>query len=153
MHTIGLIEHFMTEDHRRLEGLLDAAQVSVETFDQEMYAQFRHDLLRHIGMEEKVLFRFARARRRGEPLAIAAQLHSDHGEIARLLVPSPSAQLVTALKALLARHDTLEEGPGGLYATCDALGGDESAAVLAQLHAQPRVPLAKHYDGPAHKRY
>jgi hypothetical protein len=69
-----------------------------------------------------------------------------------LLVPSPTPQVVAALRELLARHNTLEEGPGGLYAICDELAGDdESSALLAQLRGLPRLPVAQHYDGPSHK--
>jgi hypothetical protein len=103
-------------------------------------------------MEEKVLFRYAQAKRGGLALPLVARLHEDHGRIAKLLVPSPTTELVAALKQILAQHNALEEGVGALYATCDALAGDEAADVIARLNAQPRVPLAPHYDGPPHKR-
>ena len=60
--------------------------------------------------------------------------------------------LLAALRELLAKYNLLEEGPGGLYAICDELAGDdESSALLAQLRDLPRVPVAQHYDGPSHK--
>ena len=65
---------------------------------------------------------------------------------------SPTPSIVDSLRALLVRHNDLEEGPNGLYAVCDALVGEESEAVVARLRAQPRVPLAKYYDGPLHRR-
>jgi hypothetical protein len=76
------------------------------------YAQFRHDLLRHIAMEEKVLLRYAREKRGGEPLPLARQLHADHGEIAKLLVPTPTAAIIQRLSEVLHGHNRLEEGPG-----------------------------------------
>jgi hypothetical protein len=151
-HVAGPIERFMSEDHARLDRLLAAAEVVSGTFEVATYAEFRHDLLRHIAMEEKILLRFARAKRGGEALPVATQLRADHGTIAKLLVPSPSPQIVLALRELLTRHNPLEEGPLGLYAICDELAGDEASALLAQLRELPRVPVAAHYDGPAPRR-
>jgi hypothetical protein len=63
-------------------------------------------------MEEKVLLPYAKNKRGGEALTIAAMLRKDHGEIASLMVPSATASLCAQLKAVLARHNRLEEGPG-----------------------------------------
>jgi hypothetical protein len=149
--TIGDIEMFMEEDHVRIDRLLAASEGSDGTIDEATYARFRHDLLRHIGMEEKVLLPYARTRRGGQPLEIAAQLRLDHSEIARLLVGSPTPARLAALRGILVRHNPLEEGADGLYATCDALARDESASVVARLREQPDVPLAPYYDGPHHR--
>jgi len=147
---IGAIEAFMTADHARLDNLLRGAECDDGTIDTATYAAFRAGLLRHIAMEEKVLIPFARMKRGGEPLAVAAALRVDHGRIAKLLVPTPDRGGCDALRALLTDHNPLEEGSGGLYATCDALAGDEAEAlgVVAKLRAQPAVPVAPHYDGP-----
>ncbi len=144
---VGPIEQFMVEDHVRLDRLLESASGG-PIIDQIAYAQFRHDLLRHIGMEEKVLLPDARARRGGAPLELADALRVDHGAIAKLLVRAPTAATIDALRELLARHNPLEEGPNGLYAMCDALAGEEAASVVARLQAQPSVPVAKYYEGP-----
>lgn len=151
MSARGPIELHLTADHARLGRLLDEAARGAAV-DGEVYARFRHDLLRHIAMEEKVLLPFARERRGGDPLPSAAALRRDHGAIAKLLVRSPTPTLVADLRAILARHDALEEGPGGLYAACDALAGEEAPSVVARLEAQPAVPLAPYYDGPLHRR-
>jgi hypothetical protein len=144
---IGPIEAFMTEDHVRLDALLRASKG-----DDDAYRAFRGGLLRHIGMEEKVLLPFARERT-GAPLVIAAQLRTDHSRIARLLVQTPTRALVDELCAVLEAHNAIEEGPDGLYATCDALAADgASAIILMRLRAQPEVPLAKYYDGPLVRR-
>ena len=147
---IGAIEVFMTADHARLDELLRAAERNDGTIDAATYAEFRAGLLRHIAMEEKVLLPFARMKRGGEALAVASTLRVGHGQLAKLLVPTPDRGVCDALRALLAEHNPLEEGGGGLYATCDALAGTEgeSAAVVANLRAQPAVPVAQHYDGP-----
>ena len=148
---IGPIERFMVEDHARLDRLLAASERPDGAIDEVTYTRFRHDLLRHIGMEEKILFPFARARRDGEPLEIAAQLRRDHGEIARLLVGSPSTTRIRSLRAILGRHNALEEGAAGIYASCDTFAGVEADEVVARLGAQPEVPLAPYYDGPPHR--
>jgi hypothetical protein len=145
---IGAIELFMTRDHARLDRLLRKTTHADGGIDADAYAELRRDLLRHIAMEEKVLLPFARTRRNGEPLPMAKALRVDHGQIARLLVPTPSSSLVGNLCALLGRHNALEEGPGGLYAVCDMLAGPEGSEVVARLAAQPAVPVAPHYDGP-----
>jgi hypothetical protein len=147
----GAIEIFMTADHVRLDELLARADRADGAIDAEVYARFRQGLLRHIAMEEKVLLPFARANR-GEPLAIAKALRSDHGELASLLVPSPTRALCDRLRAKLAEHNALEEGEGGLYAQCDALAGSDAEGVVARLRAQPNVPTAPHYDGPLLER-
>lgn len=150
--TVGEIERFMVGDHVRLDGLLAESERADGSIDEEIYTRFRHDLLRHIAMEEKVLLPDAKARRGGEPLALATQLRRDHGAIAKILVRSPSPSSLAELRDLLGRHNPLEEGPNGLYAMCDELAGAESSAVVERMRAQPAVPLAAYYDGPAHTR-
>jgi hypothetical protein len=146
--SIGPIERFMVEDHVRLDGLLAAAERPDGTVDEIVFARFRHDLLRHIAMEEKTLLPYARSKRGGEPLPMATSLRADHGIIARLLVRAPTAERIASLRAVLVRHNPLEEGAGGLYAICDELAGEEAPAVVARLRAQPDVPVAKYYEGP-----
>ena len=145
----GPIEVFLTEDHVRLDRLLREAEASLPA-DVRPYEAFREGLLRHIGMEEKVLLPFARTRRGGVPLPVAGPLRADHGAIAKLLTRSPTAALFAELRALLATHNVLEEGETGLYATCDALAGAEAGPLVERLRAQPEVPLAPYYDGPPH---
>jgi hypothetical protein len=81
---------------------------------------------------------------------VGTALRKDHGQIAALLVPSPTPDLCAQLRAELARRNPLEEGTGGLYATCEALAGAEGEAeqLVERLKAQPHVPMAPHYDGP-----
>jgi hypothetical protein len=149
--TAGRLERFMVADHAELDRLLAASERADGTIEEPMYTRLRHDLLRHIAMEEKVLLPYARVRRGGEPLPLAFQLRRDHGEIAKLLVRSPTRELLAKLRELLGRHNALEEGPAGLYAACDALAGAEASSVVERLRAQPRVPLAPYYDGPPHR--
>jgi hypothetical protein len=148
---VGAIERFMAGDHVKIDRLLAASENADGSIDEATYTRFRRGLLRHIGMEEKVLLPFARDRREGAPLALAAPLRRDHGEIVRLLVGSPTAAGLALLRQILGRHNALEEGPGGLYAACDALAGEDAAEIVERLRAQPEVPLAPYYDGPAHR--
>lgn len=66
----GPITDFLVQDHGRLEGLLQTAVAQVGSVDQGTYDQFRAGLLRHIGMEEKILLPAAQRIRGGEPLSI-----------------------------------------------------------------------------------
>ena len=84
------IHRFLTDDHRRLDALLERAVADVQRFDHAAYAAFRGGLLRHIGLEEKILLPEAQRLRGGEPLAVAATLRLQHGAIAALLVPTPT---------------------------------------------------------------
>lgn len=144
----GPLHEFLVEDHRRLEALLRRAIDDPGAPDAAAYAAFRAGLLRHIAMEEKILLPAARAARGGEPLAIAERLRRDHGAIAALLVPSPTPAIVAALRTVLAAHNPVEEGEGGLYDTCDALAGADAPALLDRLRAAPAVAVSPHVDGP-----
>jgi hypothetical protein len=149
----GPIEAFLTEEHVRIDALLARAELQEGEIDADVYGQFRQALLRHIAMEEKVLLPFARDRRGGEPLPVARDLRKDHGQIAGLLVRSPTRDLCAGLRAVLARHNAREEGPEGLYATCDGLADRQGEQVVEQMKAQPNVPMAPYYDGPlVHRR-
>ncbi len=144
----GPVARFLGEDHRRLEALLDRATADPERLDADAYAAFREGLLRHIGMEERILLPEAQARRGGEPLPGADLLRLQHGAIAALLVPTPTPDVVATLRAVLAAHNPLEEGPGAIYEAAEEVLGDEVEAVLERLRAAPPVPVAPHVDGP-----
>lgn len=144
----GPIARYLTDDHRRLDALLEQATADPRQLDAEAYAAFRAGLLRHIGMEEKILLPAAQAPRGGEPLPVASTLRLQHGAIAALLVPTPTPDVIATLRAVLAAHNPLEEGPQGLYDTCEALAGDEAEALAARLRAAAEVPVARHVDGP-----
>ena len=144
----GPICRLLVADHRRLERLLDEAAAAGDVIEPAPYAAFRKGLLRHIGIEEKILLPAAQRARDGEPLAVAARLRLEHGAIAALLVPTPTPAIVAALRAILARHDALEEGPDGVYATCERLLGGTAGAVLGAIRGASDVPVSAHADGP-----
>ena len=145
----GMITEFLVEDHRRLDGLMQAAMADPGSVDDRAYGQFRAGLLRHIGMEEKILLPAAQRQRGGEPLSLAAKLRLDHGALASLLMPTPTAAILATIQSILVDHNVLEEGPAGLYATCDSLAGSEGETILAALRAAPEVAVMRYNDSPA----
>ena len=145
----GSIANFLAEDHRRLDALLQAAAAHADHIDQSIYDQFRAGLLRHIGMEEKLLLPALQRWRGGEPLPVAAKLRLDHGALATLLMPTPTPQIMATIRRILSDHNRLEEGPDGLYAICDRLPAPEMEPLLAALQAAPSVSVMRHSDSPA----
>ena len=144
----GPIARLLAEDHARLDALLTRATAGSGDIDRAAYAEFRAGLLKHIGMEEKMLLPAAQRARGGEPLAAAAKLRLDHGALAALLVPTPTPPIIGTLRRILAAHNALEEAPGGVYEVCEQLVGPNAEALLTQLRAAPEVPVHIHVDGP-----
>lgn len=145
----GPVARFLADDHRRLEQLLQTAVASADQVGQGGYDDFRAGLLRHIGMEEKILLPTAQRWSGSTPLSIAAKLRLDHGAIVALLMPSPTPELITMLRSILNTHNEIEEGPEGLYATCDQLAGTEIEFLMTKLRAAPSVAVLPHSDTPA----
>lgn len=154
---MGSIAKFLTEDHRRLEQLLDRAGGPAGRIDHAPYEEFRAGLLRHIGMEEKILFpAIQRAHQDradsslASPLASSlAQLRLEHGALATLLMPSPTQPILATIREILRRHDEIEESADGPYKVADDLLGQEAEALLAALCAAPSVNVMPHSDSPA----
>jgi hypothetical protein len=142
------ITRYFREDHARLDALLDRAVARAGEIDAAAFAAFRAGILRHIAWEEKILLRAAKEARGGEPLPLAQRLRTDHGAIALLLVPTPTHEIVRELRSILEPHNLVEEGPGGLYETCETLLADRADEILEKVRAYPEVKLAPHYDGP-----
>lgn len=146
----GPLHRLFSADHRRLDALLRRSIAGPGRVDLAPFGEFRAGILRHIGMEEKVLFVAARAARGGRPLDLAARLRVDHGAIAALVVPTPTRAIVDDLLSVLAPHNRREEEPGGAYDASDqALGPEEAARLAAELEAFPEPPLNPYNDGPA----
>ncbi len=137
----------MQEDHDRLDALLVAATAEPGHIEPRAFAEFRRGLLRHIGLEEKILFPAARDANGGVAPSGFDRLRKDHGHIVALLVPTPTPELVAQLRAILEPHNVFEEEPGGFYEVCEALIGARAEAVLAALRDAPEVPVRPHYDG------
>ena len=143
----GPLSLFFVQDHRRLDALLRRA-VADRQVAATPYAEFRAGILRHIGMEERVLIPAARRARGGTALPVERLLRLDHGAIAALLVPPPSPNIIERIAAVLAPHNETEERADGLYAVCDELLAEQAEALLGTLRGYPAVPLAPHQDGP-----
>jgi hypothetical protein len=147
-HAMQRVTEYLISDHARLHELLERAR-SGSALERGAFAAFRAGLLRHIGIEEKLLFPAVRNALAGVPLAGALELRVDHAAIASLLVPTPDLALATELADLLARHDGAEECPEGVYEQCEQILGEERSRALAeQARATGEVPVAAHYDGP-----
>ncbi len=144
----GPLTRFLASDHDRLDGLLRLALARPGAVDRGPYDAFRAGLLRHIGLEEKILLPAAREARGGEPLPLARRLRIDHGAITSLLVPTPTPEIAAELRSILEPHNRVEEEPGGLYQACDSLLAGRAAELLARMEAYPAVKVARYQDGP-----
>jgi hypothetical protein len=136
------LHDFLGSDHVRLDGLLAASLAG----DLEAYHAFRRGLLRHISIEERVLFPLLRSRR-GVTM-LEEQLHRDHAALAALLVPPPTSRELAQIAAILEPHNVLEERESGLYELIEELAGDELASLMAQAHAIPEVRVVPNVDSP-----
>lgn len=139
---MGPVGEHLGADHARLDALMRRAGR-----DPAAYDAFREGLLRHIGVEERVLLP-ALARHGKAPTALTERLRLDHGALTNLLVPHPTPPILRAMRAVLEPHNALEEGAAGFYADCDALPAAERDAVVAAMKAAPELPLRPCSDRP-----
>lgn len=138
--------HFFTNDHRRIEDLLDKATEDISDIQPDYYQRFRTSLLKHIKMEEKILFPAAQKANGGTPLPLAAKLRLDHGALTALMVVPPDEEIIKVLRHVLEKHDLLEEEPGGMYDVCENLTTGETQELLEQLEKVTEVPVQKFND-------
>ncbi len=146
--SLGPVTAYLAEDHARLDALLAQAVRHRGGVDLAPYGAFRAGLLRHIGIEEKVVFPALRAARGGEHHPDWRRLRIDHGAVTSLLVPPPTPDLVAELRSILEPHDALEEAPGAVYACADALAASDAETVARMMRAYPPVKVAPYRDGP-----
>jgi hypothetical protein len=137
----------MTQDHARLDGYLADADPG-GAVERAPYEQFRVGLLRHIAIEEKLLFVAIRARSTAPALSLLNVLHADHAALASLLVPSPTPALLRAVRGVLDEHNPLEECAGGLYDLYEQIAGGDLEALTARAAAIPPIRASAHVDGP-----
>jgi hypothetical protein len=133
------LAEFLEQDHERLEGLLEAALESPDA-----YRQFRHGLLRHIAIEEKVLFPLLREHE--ELRERVAVLRQQHGALGALVVPKITQSIVRAIKDIFSLHNPLEEGPDGAYALAEQLALRSGKDLLARAKEIGEVPLSPAMD-------
>ena len=115
----GPMLRFLSEDHHRINELLTRAIGADNQIDTEVYDGFRRALLRHIGIEEKIVLP-AVERRQGAPLRAAAQLRLEHGAIASLLLLIPTPRIVSVIRRVLKQHNAREEGSDGVYSAAES---------------------------------
>jgi len=145
----GPVHRHLTEDHERLDAHLARAVADPLRVDLEEFRHFRAGLLRHIGIEEKILLPTARELRGGEPLPVARRLNQDHSALATLLVATPTPSIVAAIRRILTGHNPLEEDDGGMYDQIDGLLTPVQAeALLERVRGTPDPPLAPYSDNP-----
>jgi hypothetical protein len=140
----GSLHEFLSRDHARLDALLSACLAAGDAIPYEHYDAFRRGLLRHIGIEERLLFPELRKQRGATGLE--RQLHRDHAALAALLVPPPTRREIEQIAAILESHNVLEETSGGLYEIIESLSGEGLPSLLEAIHALPEVRLAPHSD-------
>lgn len=145
---------YMSKDHERLDELLLRARARPDSIDLKAYEEFRKGILKHIGMEEIVLFPCAKAFEKkkgdfaGSPSALAAKARLDHGAITALLIPNPTQPILSALSAILEGHNRMEDRAGGLYDLCESELGESAPQVLDRLKNATDIPPAVHVDSP-----
>jgi hypothetical protein len=127
----------MESDHRRIEESLSRA-LKGPTLDEGCYREFREVLLRHIGIEERVLLCGLKAAR--IDFAQAKAIHREHAAMGALLAAVPDTSLARELERLLVGHIDLEESPEGLFALCRS--GLSAQVLVVEAHAYPAVKPA-----------
>jgi hypothetical protein len=145
---MGLVASYFTEDHRRLEALLNRAVTAAGEINNEAYSKFRSGLLKHIGMEEKILMLEVKRLQNGAPYKNAETLRLEHGAFAALLVPPASSKIAAVFRSIMIHHNELEEGEDGLYAACERLIGIRVQEFMTRVHSFPDVPVMPHVQNP-----
>ncbi len=136
-----VLYQFFTNDHRRLEKIFDKATENENNIQEELYHQFRVGILKHIKMEEKILFPAAQKANGDIPIPLAAKLKLDHGAITSLMVVPPSPEVIKVIRYILEIHDELEERNGGMYDICEQLTEHDTQTILEKLENTTDVPV------------
>jgi hypothetical protein len=140
------LHELLARDHERLDALLASCVRAGDSVDAHTYDTFRRGLLRHIAIEEGVLF--PALRKRFGLTALEAQLHRDHAALAALLVPPASPDVIETIRRVLVAHNPLEEGAQGLYELVEIAAGDGLSALMDAISRVPEVRVAPHRDSP-----
>lgn len=135
------IYDFFTNDHRRIDQLLEDSIENKKVTNFDLYHQFRVGLLTHIKMEEKILFKAAQEANGGQPVPIAAQLRLEHGALTALMTVYPDEKVINAVRHILEVHDEREEKPGGMYDICEQLTEHRTEEILEELANVTEVPV------------
>lgn len=145
----GPLRAVFEADHRRLNELLPRAIGEPDRVDLAVFGEFRALLLKHIGMEEKILYLAGRLALREATPPIFGKLRVDHGALAALLVPTPTRAIASDLLSILVPHGRREEEEGGIYDICiDAVSPELAGVLLQETRAFREVPLKPYNDDP-----
>lgn len=131
---------YLAADHDRIEAFFVQAIENINAIDMDAYQQFRSGLMRHIGIEEKIVFPKLIEHLGEEAKQMAVRLRSDHGAIVALLVPTPDVEVIATLNAILSAHNDYEEGANGVYSMLAVLDEQTTQAMLLQMQQAPEVP-------------
>jgi hypothetical protein len=142
----GKIHLHFSDDHQRLESILDRSFARPEYIDETVYSEFRSGLLRHIALEEKILLPSIMNAQNGKPHPSASHLRLEHGAFAALLVPPPTVIIRKVFLGIFQNHNKLEESADGIYAVCDALPPDQIVEIFAKIKDYPSVPVMPYSD-------
>ncbi len=132
---------YLAKDHERLDKLLEKAIGEDFQVDYETYEEFRKGLLRHISIEEKIVFPFMYEHDVKKTDPFIEQLRLDHSAIVLLLVAEPSPSTIATLLSVLEIHNELEERVEGLYEMLEEMAGEDSSPLYEQFLASPDVPV------------
>ena len=146
---MGILFDFLVNDHRRLDDLLALSVADQNKIDMKSYSEFRQGLLKHIGIEEKIILPAIARFQNGRQADVASRLRLDHGALVTLLVPTPTMPIILTIQLILHVHNPLEEGNDGIYHLIDKLAGNESSGLLERLKEMPDVPVLPHDDRPS----
>ncbi len=133
------ITNYLSDDHDRLDALLKQSLKPDGSIDLDAYHQFRQGLLRHIGIEEKVLIPALKNDLDDEIKSTLERIRMDHSAIVALLVPTPSPEIISALHAIVEKHNELEEKNGGFYERSDAYDAQASLHMAENVRNAPEV--------------
>jgi hypothetical protein len=133
------LAEYLTADHARLEALLES---SLE--DPHSYTEFRRGLLKHIAIEEKILFPILKEITEYRERLVT--LRAQHGALGALLVPRLTTGILQAIIDILEVHDALEEGTAGIYSHAERLALNSGKDLLPLALAITDVPLSPAID-------
>ena len=139
---------YLTHDHDRLDRLLQQSVATPGVIERLPYDEFRKGLLRHIGIEERIVMPSIARLQNGRQAAVAERLRLDHGALAALMVPPPTPSIIATLRAILHGHNALEEQEGGLYLLLNHLAQDEEEVLLERMRSAPEVPVMPYNEKP-----
>jgi hypothetical protein len=105
----GALYQYLSDDHDRLDALLDSATAKSGAIDMDLYSEFRKGLLRHISIEEKIVLPAIARWQGGRKADIAERLRLDHSAIVSFLVPPPIPSVILTLRSILAVHNPLKK--------------------------------------------